>query len=157
MEQIGHFCVKRNSRVDNNLHTNSSSVARTGHTCKFPVEVPPEIQCVPQIDNNVSQLDVNCINNGTNKSSDFALNIPYTCITCATANCSFVCTNGSNSDDYGFIPLHPIRRFVDLGPNHGSDMGYMGMHQLLCKSSILKCINTAVLFGYRHGSVCIKR
>ena len=64
MERIGRFCVKPNSRVNNNLLINSSSVARTGRTCKFPVEFPPEIQCVPQIDNNVSQLDVTHIPHG---------------------------------------------------------------------------------------------
>ena len=57
------------------------------------------------------------------------------------SNCSFVCTNSSKSDYYGFIPLQPLRRLVDLGLNHGFGMGYLGMHQLLCKSDIPNCIN----------------
>ena len=94
----------------------------------------------------VSKLNVNCNNNGTNKSCDFALNVPYTCVTCVPANCSVVCTNGSNFDDYGFIPSNPL---VDLGLNHGFEMGYLGMHQLLCKSGIPNCINPPIKHSNR--------
>ena len=45
-----------------------------------------------------------------------------------------------NSNDYGFIPLQPLRRLVDHGYNHSLDMGYLGMHELLCNSGIPNCI-----------------
>ena len=71
-------------------------------------------------------------------------NVESICTTCATANCAFACTNGSNSNDYGFIPLQPLRRLVDHGFNHNLNMGYLGMHELLCKSVTQNCISPQI-------------
>ena len=86
MERIGRSYVKRISCVNDNLHISDSSVARMGRTCKLPVEFPPEIQCFPQVDNYISQLDVDCVSNGISKNSSYSdLKIHLTCSTCVTA------------------------------------------------------------------------
>ena len=104
----------------NGIIKSTSSSAHTGKSVE-PLTGKP---CVTLLDSNPQIISINCINK---------------CITCVS-NCSFVCTNGSNSNDYGLIPLQPHRRLVDHGYNHSLDMGYLGMHELLCKSGIPNCI-----------------
>lgn len=55
-------------------------------------------------------------NNYVNKNSnDIALNVTHTRASCALANCEFACTNGSSSNNYGYISLQPVSAWLILG------------------------------------------
>ena len=44
-----------------------------------------------------------------------------------TSSCIYDMVNGSNSDDYGFIPLQPLGRFLNRETNCNLNMGYVDM------------------------------
>ena len=57
-----------------------------------------------------------------------------------TSLCIYDMINGTNSDDYGFIPLQPLGRLYNRDLNCNSKMGYVDMQKLLCHTGVPNCI-----------------
>ena len=66
-----------------------------------------------------------------------------TSCTC-TGACSYDKTNGSSSDDYGFIPLTPLGKFKQGPSQNGSKLGYVALHQLLSNSGVPNCVDRQI-------------
>ena len=79
-------------------------------------------------------LSEDATNNSTHNFGNISL---FSC----PDECKFDMVSGSNSGDYGFIPLQQLGRFIDKGINNGLTMGYVDLHKLLSHRGIPNCID----------------
>ena len=59
-------------------------------------------------------------------------------------SCIYDMINGTNYDDYGFIPLQPLGRLYNRDLNCNPKMGYVDMHKLLCHTGEPNCIGAQI-------------